>query len=109
MNRQREERNYYNVKELLGEAVRMTKLQHEHMNDLSTVLRETAMRGGPAEVRLNHWLIHYNVLDEFGNFKLHWIVCNGVTGRHKTFYTKEWVSKSGNVMWRKLAYAMGKV
>ena len=104
-----EERNFYKVEELLQRAARMTKLQHEHLQDLCTVLRETAMKGGPADVRFNHWLIHYNILDEFGTFKLHWIVCNGVTGRSKTFFTKDWVSKSGNVMWRKLASAMVKV
>ena len=107
--KRREETNVYQVEELLGRAAMMTKYGHVKFRELYTALREAAMKGGPCEFRFNHWLIHYNIKDEYGNFRLHWHVVNGVTGRHQVFDQKDWVSPRGNVQWRKLASAMKRV
>ena len=107
--KRREETNVYQVEELLGRAAMMTKYGHIKSRELCTILRGAAMKGGPVEFRFNHHLIHYNVKDEFGNFKLHWYVVNGISGKHQIFYNKDWVSDNGQVLWRKLAGAMQKV
>ena len=109
MMKKREETNVYQVEELLGRAAMMTKYGHVKFRELYTALREAAMKGGPCEFRFNHYLLHYNVKDEFGNFLLHWHCVNGVTGRSKIFLNKDYVSPRGNVLWRKMASDMKKV
>ena len=105
----RENRNFYRVEDLLGEAARMTKTNHYHKSDLYSMLREVAMKGCPAEFKFNYHLIHYNIKDECGIFKLHWVVVNGISGRQKIFFTKDFINDNGSVMWRRLAGEMNKV
>lgn len=103
------------VKMLLGDLqetsieTRMTRLEHRHMADLPKVLREVAMECKPCEFRFNQWAIKYIIKDAFGCLCLHWIVYDGVTGKTKEFYNKDFVSDHGQVQWRKLAKEIRKV
>lgn len=109
MQKKREERNIYDLNALLGESLRITKYDRMNQQDLYKVLREVAMRSTPAEFRYNHLLIHYNVKDEWENFKLHWIVTNRLSGRQKIFNTVDYVGKTGRILWKKLGGEMNKV
>lgn len=102
------EKNYFNIEDLLERSVRMNKTGHKHGSELKTILRAVATKG-PTEFRFNYHLIHYNIKDEYGNFKLHWLVCNGITGNHQVFFTKDYIGKTGKVRWIDLARDMRKV
>ena len=110
-----EERKDLSVKMLLGELeevktdTRMTRLGHRHMSDLPKVLREVSMNCKPCEFRFNHWAIKYITKDVFGCLCLRWIVYDGITGKTKEFYNKDYVSDNGQVLWRKLAKDIRKV
>lgn len=103
------------VKMLLGGLedvkidTRMTRLDHRNMCDLPKVLREVSMKCKPCEFRFNHYAIKYTIKDDFGCLCLRWVVYDGVTGKTKEFYNKDYVSDNGQVLWRKLAVDMGKV
>ena len=102
-------RNIYSIDKLLGRAVRMTKYGHMNFKELCSALRELAMKGCPAEMMFNEYLIHFNSKDEYGNFRLHFYVVNKVTGSCKVFETKAYVGASGKVMWRRLGSDMIRV
>ena len=70
---------------------------------------QIARKGLPTEFFWKHWNIRYLTKDRQGVFCLHWIVSNGISGTQRTFYTRDYVGKSGNVNWRKLSSDMKKV
>jgi hypothetical protein len=100
------------IKSLMGEVpdtniqTRMTKHGRRHMNDFPKVLRQVAMECKPVEFRYNYWTLKYTITDEFGCFCLKWTVYDGVTGRKKEFFNKDFVNKCGQVSWQQMAKAM---
>lgn len=91
-------------------TTRMTKYGHRHAQDLPKILKEVAMNGQPCEFQFNYHRIKYLTRDKYGNFLLHWVVCDGILSTQKEFFTKDYVSKAtGKVCWSKLAKEMRKV
>lgn len=69
-------------------------------------LLEVARKGKPAEIQFNQFRIRYFTKDEDGLFRLYWLVTNGISGRQKYFYSKDWIGKTGKMRWMNLAKAM---
>ena len=66
-------------------------------------LKEIARTKGPGRYQFNHLGIWYRVKDEYNNICLRWTISNGISGRQETYYTKDFMSKNGKVLWRILA------
>lgn len=90
-------------------ATRMTKYGKRYWGEMYRVLRELANTGKPAEFQFNHLRIKYLTKDKYGNFKPHWIVADGISGQVKEFYTKDYVSDAGYILWKKMSIDMRKV
>ena len=84
----------------------LTKLGHRNYKDLPKVLRDVAMSGKPADFQFNIYHIKYCTKDRVGAMCLHWVVTNGILGTQKIFRTKDFVGKTGKVLWGKLAKEM---
>ena len=96
---------------LKGEVkARKTRLGKYHMQDLPSVLKQTASIGAPAEFKFNRWGIRYLNRDELGMFLPHWMVYDALTGIHKKLYNKDYINpKTGNIQWKRLAKDMTSV
>lgn len=95
-------------------AMRMTlgglrEKDFTEFNELRKTLPEVASKGKPVDLVYNYLGIRYMTKDEYGMFRLSWLVTNGITGVQKVFYTKDYVGKTGKVLWRSLASDMRKV
>ena len=77
--------------------------------ELRKKLPEIARAGHPYDFVFNYLGIRYCTKDKYGIFKLSWLVTNAITGEQKEFYTKDYVGKTGKVVWRRLASDMRKV
>jgi len=88
----------------LREAVKaMEKTPDQKLNMLPGILKSTARKGKKAKFQFNHLGIRYLVRDEYGNICLRWLVSNGISGRQEVYYTKDFMSSTGRVLWRVLA------
>lgn len=72
-------------------------------------LKEAAEKGLPGDFPFNQWNIRYNTKNKYGIFSPQWLVSNGISGTQKVFYTKDYVGKTGKVLWRSLASDIRKV
>lgn len=100
-------RNYYSPdRELELAAARITKYGRKNFADMPKVIKAMAMAGKPAETQFNQYRIKYQTRDKLGTFKLHWIVSDGILGTQRVLYTKDFVGKTGKILWKKLAMAM---
>ena len=90
-------------------TTRMTMYDRRNNQDLPKVLREIATTGKPAVFQWNQWRIKYLTKDELGSFKLHWVVADGITSKVQEFFTRDYMTENGKILWRKMATAMLKV
>lgn len=78
----------------------------ESPNLLPGRLKDIARKGKRASFQFNHLGIRYQVKDKEGNVCPRWLVSNAITGRQTTYNTKDFMSKTGKVLWRYLAAAV---
>lgn len=103
-------KNLYSTNSALRRAVQsLTQFKEEKASTLPGKLRDVATSGHPCEFQFNHLRIRYLTKDKEGTFKLFWLVSNGISGVQKTFYTRDYVSPRGRILWRSLAADMRKV
>lgn len=102
--------NRYKEDAVLSRAVKaLSTVGKDNWRKLPGLLRETACKGKPCEFQHNHLRIRYCTKDDLGQFKLHWLVSNGISGRQQYFYNKDWVGENGQIRWMSLAKAIRRV
>ena len=88
----------------LREAVKaLDNTPEENMSLLPAKLKEVARAGKKTKFQFNHLGIRYQTMDRHGNICFRWLVSNGISGNQETYYTKDFMSKNGKVLWRILA------
>ena len=104
------QKNNHNTNSALKKAIEALQLGGQYPGKaLAGKLVETAKKGLPGDFQFNQWNIRYIIKDKYGLFCLHWLVSNGISGTQKEFFTKDYVGKTGKVVWRRLASDMRKV
>ena len=92
-----------NIAALREAVMAMEKTPEQALSKLPALLRDTARKGKKTKLQFNHLGIRYQIRDKDGGISFRWLVSNGLTGRQETYYTKDFMSKNGKVLWRFLA------
>lgn len=92
-----------NMSALREAVLQMDKTPETPKRFLPAKLKEIARSGKKTKFQFNHLGIRYQPLLKDGILYLRWTVSNGMTGEQKTYYTKDFMSKNGKVLWRALA------
>lgn len=100
-------RKRYTKEEMLERSVLgLTERGKMNWRDLGKNVKMMIHQGIPADCHFNNLYIVYDLLDDFGMFKLHFTVTNAWTGNQRVIYNKDYVGKEGNLNYRAITTAI---